>query len=274
MERKISDIRFLPLYIAVVIAFFGCKREPVAEEPGTAAFNVSSFQQNVVRLDTLVFSNPVPSGGQVRFDLIGTPPQIKNGDIIFYPGNGSLYTRVLSSATVGSRIIFQVEKPVISEVFKSISIQDENSKNLLKSRIRIQPARWNKDTINLSDLFIYDGFWQTRILQVHFNSGKLSAISSLNQFSLAAQGSDPWFDRLGLSFRYSLDLNGSLTIKTGSAMDAQDSIRLDNAVYGPFLVNGFPIVYQVDTWLGFHIVTASDTVLTMNVSGITSGAYP
>ncbi len=235
--------------------------------------NVSSFQQNVVHLDTLIFTNPVRTNGQVRFDLIGTPQQIKAGDIIYYPGIGSLYARVLSSATVGSRIIFQVEKPGISEVFKSISIQDDNSKNLLRSRTRIQSNRWNRDTLNLSDFFIYDGFWQNRILQVQFNSGKLFASSALDQFSLAGQGSDPWFDRLALSFRYSLDLNGALTIKTGSAMDARDSIRLDNAVYGPFVVNGFPIVYHVDTWIGFHVVTARDTVLTMNLSGITSGSF-
>jgi PKD repeat protein len=271
MKRISLNIRILTVVFGVLLAVIGCKRDPVVEEDITPGMNVSAFQPNVILLDTLVFSNPVRSNGQVRFDLIGTPPQIKSGDIILYPANGNLYGRVTSSAIVGSRMILQLETSGIDKVFKSISVQDENSKSLLKSRVRVQPDSWKSDTLNLSDFVIYDGFMATGTLQVKFKSGKLSATSIIDQFSFAAQGSEPWFDRLGLTFRYSLNLNGSVTIKTSNAMNARDSLLLEDAVYGPFLVNGFPVFYHVDTWMGYHVVTAGDTVLSMNIAGNTSG---
>ncbi len=257
--------------MAAVIGIMACQREPVVEEPMTTGKNISSFQPNVIRLDTLVFSNPVRTNGQVRFDLIGTPPQIKTGDVVFYPGTGELYGKVVSATTAGSRMILQLEKAGLDEIFKSIVVFDESSKSLVRSRTRLFPSRWKSDTLDLTGLFVYNDFWQSRALQVQFESGKLTASSTPDQFLLEGQGGGPWLDRLALSGKYSLSVAGKVIIKPSGAMETTDSIRLESVVYGPVLLDGFPVSYQVDTWMGFHILSEVDTLFSMQFSEKTTG---
>lgn len=271
MQRTSSNIKVFAGFLVVFLIVLGCRREPVVEEIADTGLNISSFQNNVIQLDTLIFLNPVRSNGQVRFDLIGTPPQIQPGNIVYYPASGGFYGKVTSSSITGSRIFLQIEKSSIEQVFQSVVIQDNSSKNHLQSRIRIESGRWDSDTMNLGGWYLYNDVWQSKSLQVHIESGKFYSSSSIEQFMMAGQGSNPWFDRFGLVFGSSLILESEVTIKTGGAMDAIDSVLLEKVVYGPFLINSFPVTYQVDTWLGFHVVTQSDTVLSMKLSGITGG---
>jgi PKD repeat protein len=54
-------------------------------------------------------------------------------------------------------------------------------------------------------------------------------------------------------------------------VDAADSLLVEKSVYGPYLVSGFPVTYQIETWLGFHALTKADTVLTLKLSGTSKG---
>lgn len=271
MHKTFSYMLFLAGLLAVLLPGSGCEREPVQEEQGDVNLNVSSFQPDVVRLDTLVFTNPVRTNGQVRFDLIGTPPAIKSGDLVYYSGAEGVSGKVTSAMIIGSRMVLQLEKAGLEQIFKSITVQDTSIGRLLKSRFRTEAGQWNSDTLSLDELYLYNGFWESKSLKVHFSEGTLYSKGSCPQFFLAGQGTDPWFDRCRLDFKYSLDIRGELTIKTGSAMDASDSLLVENSVYGPLLINGFPVSFKVETWLGFHAVTERDTVLSISLSGLSRG---
>ncbi|MCX6226259.1 MAG: PKD domain-containing protein [Bacteroidia bacterium] len=249
----------------------GCEREPALDHTVDTALKGSLYQNNVVKLDSLVFTNPVRINGSVRFDLIGIPPVIKSGDIVYYPGGDGVFGKVVTVTFIGSRVFIQLEKSGLDQIFRGISIQDTISKGILKSRTRTDPSSWNSDSLELKGLFLFNGFWQSKSLQVLFANGKFYSKSSVGQFLLSGQGSDPWFDRFRLEFDYSLDVAAELVIKTGSAMDAVDSLLVERSVYGPFIINDFPVTYQVDSWLGFHVVTQKDTFITLRLSGISKG---
>ena len=257
--------------ILLILIISGCEREPATDHASVTAGKGSSYQTNVIQLDSLIFTNPVRINGNVRFDLVGTPPRINAGDLVYYPAGNGVFGRVVSAATIGTRMVFQLEKSALNQIFSSISIQDTSSHDIMKSRTRIGSGSWNSDTLGLVGMFLYDDFWLTKKLQVQFASGKLNSSSSFGQFLLSGQGTDPWFDRCRLDFGYSLDLEAEMVIKSGSAVDASDSLLIESTVYGPGLVNGFPINYHVDTWLGFHVVTDKDTVLSIRLSGSNKG---
>lgn len=271
MHRIFKYIRFSPGLLVLIILISACKREPVADHEADTGLSGSLFQNNVVKLDSSLFLNPVRTNGHVRFDLVGLPPSINPGDMVFYPGSGGFYGKVISASVTGSRMFMQLDASGLDRFFRSVSIQDTLSKNIVRSRTRIDPDSWNADTLGLEGVYLYNGFWQLKGLQVKWTEGKLYSQSSVGQFILSGQGSEPWFDRLRLDFNYSLDIAGELSIKTGSAMDASDSLLVEKTVYGPYVVNGFPVTYQIDTWLGFHAVTKRDTVLTIKLSGISKG---
>lgn len=272
MQRIHTYFRVLSWWVVILLLIPGCEREPAANHPAETDLKISTYQNNVVKLDTLVFANPVLLiNGQVRFDLIGTPPAIKTGDMVYYPGGQGVFGKVSSTTLIGSRMVLQLDKPGLDQIFKSISIQDTISKGVLKSRTRTDVHPWNIDTLGLDGLYLFNDFWQSKSLQVQVITGKIFSKTSLGQFILSGQGSDPWFDRCRLDFNYSLDFAAELVIKTGSAMDASDSLLVEKSVYGPFMINGFPVTYQIDTWLGFHAVTERDTVLTIKLSGISKG---
>jgi PKD repeat protein len=253
------------------LLFAGCEREPVSDHDASANLNASVLRDNVVKLDSMVFTNPMALNGQIRFDLIGTPPLIKTGDVVYYPGGGGLYGKVVTVATIGSRMVFNLEKTGLDQLFTSISIHDSISKEQLKSRKRTVSETWNFDTLGLSGFTIFDDFWETKILKARFISGKLLSTTSLKKFLLSAQGSNPWFDRCQLELDYSLLFDGELVIQTGSAMDAADSLLVEKSVYGPFMADGLPVSYQINTWLGFHAITQRDTILKINITGHSKG---
>lgn len=271
MQRFLIYLGFLAGLAIPFLLISGCEREPAVDHEAGMDMNKSNFQSNVVKLDTLIFSNPLHTNGNIRFDLLGTPPQINTGDLIFYPGGEGLFGKVVSVTTIGSRMVFQLEQASLDQVFKNASVQDSVSRGLLKSRIRTDAHPWYSDTLGLDQLYLYKDLWEMKGLEVQFLNGKLFSASSLEQFVLSGQGSDPWFDRFRLDFNYSLALAGDLVIKTGGGLDANDSLLVEKSVYGPFLINGFPVIYQIDTWLGFHVVTERDTVLTLRMSGIAKG---
>lgn len=272
MQRIHTYFRVLSRWVVIFLLMPACEREPAVDYSAETDLKISMYQNNVVKLDTLVFTNPIfLINGQVRFDLIGTPPVIKTGDMVYYPGREGVFGKVSSATLIGSRMVLQLDKPGLDQIFKSISIQDTTSKGVLKSRARTDVHPWNIDTLGLDGLYLFNDFWQSKSLQVQFTTGKIYSKTSLGQFVLSGQGSDPWFDRCRLDFNYSLDLAAEVVIKTGSAMDASDSLLVEKSVYGPFMINGFPVTYQIDTWLGFHAVTERDTVLTIKLSGISKG---
>jgi hypothetical protein len=262
IEKALSHRLILSLAVMMLLAL-GCTREPVVEDIAESYNNVSDFQSNVVQLDTLVFVNPVRTNGQVRFDLLGTPPEIKVGDMVFFAGVESLYGKVNSVSVVGSRVFLQLDKSTLDKVFKSIVLLDNQSIGPVISRTRIEEERWSSDSLSLAGWNLFDDYWQSQGLDIQFVSGKMFSKAGVREFGITAQGSDPWFDRIILKTDYSLDIAASVNIRSSGAVDATDSIRIESVTYGPFLVNGFPITYQVDTWIGFHIVTLGDTTLSM-----------
>jgi hypothetical protein len=271
MQRKPDHINFLAGVLVFSLLFAGCEREPVIDQDAVAGPIESVFQDNVVKLDTLIFINPVRMNGNVRFDLLGTPPQIKAGDIVFYPGGDGLVGQVITASVIGSRMLFQLDHAGFDKIFKSVSIRDTLSKEILKSRIRTDAGTWNTDTLALEKMYLFDGFWQLKGLQVQFNSGKFHSGSSIGRFIFSGQGQNPWFDRCMLDFNYSFDFSGELVVRATSAMDASDSLLVEKSVYGPYLINGFPVTYQVNTWLGFHVVTERDTTITFGWVGTSRG---
>lgn len=257
--------------LVMLLQISGCEREPALDHAADTAFGESSFQSNVVKLDTLVFTNPVQVNGNVRFDIIGTLPQIKAGDLVYYPGGNGVLGKVVTAVPIGSRMVFQLDKSGLDQVFRSVSVQDTVSKRLLKSRTRTTNHTWNSDTLGLDGLYLYNDLWPSGSLQVQSTKGRFYAKATVGQFVFSGQGSDPWFDRCFLDFDYSLDLAAEMVIKAGGAMDAADSLLVERSIYGPFMINGFPVTYQIDTWLGFHVKTQRDTVLTIKLSGISKG---
>ncbi len=264
-------IRVLTGFLVVAFLLAGCEREPSVDHPSDSDPSVTVFQNNVVKLDSMIFTNLVRVNGQVRFDLIGTPPTIKAGDIVFYPGSDGVYGKVVSATIIGSRMVFQLDESGIDKVFKSISINDTASKSVLRSRTQTNAGSWNSDTLDLAGVYLFDGFWNSKRLRVRFTDGRFYPESSVGRFLLAGQGSDPWFDRCRLDFNYSLDISGVMVVETGSAMDASDSLLIEKSAYGPFIINGFPVTYEIETWIGFHAITERDTVLTIGLSGLSVG---
>ena len=271
MQRNHPYSHVLGLILVLLFLISGCEREQVTVHEEATKPHESLFQSNVIYLDSLVFTNPVRANGQVKFDMTGTPPLIKAGDMVYYSGSECMFGKLVSFTLSGSKMIFILDKSGLDDLFRSLSIQDTISKSVIKSKKKIDTNPWNSDTLELDGLYLYNGFWQSRSLQVKVKRGKYYSNPSVGQFILSGQGSDPWYDRFGLDFNYSLDLTGELEIKAGSAMDAADSLLVGTTVYGPFMINGFPVTYQVDNWLGFHIVTERDTVITIRLSGISRG---
>ena len=263
--------RVLAGFLVVFLLLTGCGREPAVEQPSGSDQAVPVFQNNVVKLDSLIFTNPLRVNGQVRFDLIGTPPAIKTGDIVFYPGHDGVYGKVVSATIIGSRMVFQLDESGIDKVFKSISFNDTVSQRVLNSRTRTDAGPWNSDTLDLDGIHLFDGFWNSKRLNARFSDGRFYQESSVGRFFMAGQGSDPWFDRCRVDFNYSLDLSGVLVLETGSAVNASDSLLIEQSVYGPIVVNGFPVTYEIETWIGFHAITERDTVLTIGFSGLSVG---
>jgi len=254
-----------------MLLIIGCEREPVEDHESDAVINSSVFQANVVKLDTLVFTNPLRTNNLVKFDLIGDPPAIKPGDIVYFPGIGEIFGKVITSTRIGSRMVFNIESCKLDNVFKSVSFLDTVNSVTLHSRTRTELSEWNSDTLNLNEFNLFDDFWNSKPLKVQFTSGKFYSESTIGELLLVGQGTDPWFDRCRLDFDYSLEIEGALTIKTSIPTDAKDSLLIEKSMYGPFVINGFPVTYQVETWIGFHAVTACDTLLTLSFSGISAG---
>lgn len=271
MKSNTAYCRIMVLLPLMLLLVGSCERIPVVDQTADADINKSSYQGNVVKLDSLVFTNPVRVNGSVRFDLVGTPPAIKAGDIIYYPGGDGVFGSVTTVTLNGSRMFFQLGKAGLDKIFRNISFQDSISKNVLRSRMRIEKESWKDDTLDLDGIYLFNDFWQSKSLIVQFTSGKLYSGSSVGQFILSGQGSDPWFDRCRLDVDYSLDVSGEVVFFAASAMDARDSLLAERSFYGPFLINGFPVTYRVDTWLGFHLMTEKDTVMSINLAGLTKG---
>ncbi|MDD4644984.1 MAG: PKD domain-containing protein [Bacteroidales bacterium] len=254
-----------------MLLIIGCEREPVEDYESEAVTNSSAFQDNVVKLDTLVFTNPLRTNNLIKFDLIGEPPAIKAGDIVYYPGIDGMFGKVITATRIGSRMVFNVESCQLDKVFKSVSFLDTVNSGTLYSRTRTELSEWNSDTLKLSGFDLFNNFWNSKPLQVQFTSGKIYSKSTIGELLLVGQGTDPWFDRCRLDFNYSLEIDGELTIKTSIPTDAQDSLLIEKSMFGPFIINGFPITYQVETWMGFHAVTTGDTLLSLSFSGVSTG---
>jgi PKD repeat protein len=260
---------FTGLLLALVFTA-GCRREPLeVDEPGTGS-NLTVLQGNVVRLDTLVFVNQVRNG-QIRFDLIGTPPAIQRGNMVYYPGASGFFGRVITTNTAGSRIFMQVEESDLSQLFSSISILDNASAQSRRLIYRTTLGHWNADTLLFDGWNLFDGPWQSKGLQVRLTSGQVFSAATPDKFWLVCQGSEPWLDRTGLNVSYSIDINVEAEIVAGGPMEASDSVLLERSEYGPFLVGGFPVTYRVDTWMGFQLAAATDTVLSVSLNGTTNG---
>ena len=258
-------------FLVLLFLFSGCERKPALDQEAETDLNGSFFLSNVIKLDTLVFTNPMQSNGQDRFDLIGTPPIIKPGDIVFYPGGDGVLGKVLTVTKIGTRMVFQLDNTGLDQLFRSIAIKDSVSRDILKYRFRTDAHTWNSDTLGLDGLFLYNDLWQSKSLQVQFTSGRLLTRGSAGSFIFSGQGTDPWFDRCRLDMNFNIDFNGVFVVRTGGAMDAADSLLVEKSIYGPYLINGFPITYEIDTWLGFHAVTERDTVLLVKLSGTSKG---
>jgi hypothetical protein len=168
--------------LVMLLQISGCERQPALDHAADTAFGESLFQGNVVKLDTLVFTNPVQVNGNVRFDIISTLPQIKVGDLVYYPGGNGVLGKVVSAVLIGSRMVFQLDKSGLDQVFRSISIQDTVSKRLLKSRTRTSIHAWNSDTLGLDGLYWYNDLWQSGSLQVQSTKGRFYAKSAVGQF--------------------------------------------------------------------------------------------
>jgi len=272
MKRAIKTYYFLLALIGVSILLNpGCEREPATDYPLTGDEAALTFQTNVIKLDTMIFTNPVLINGQVRFDLIGTPPAIKTGDMVYYSNGNRFFGEVLSLTEVGPRLVFQIKKVGLDRIFSSLNVRDTLSQYLLKSRTRTDVAVWNADTLHLADLQLYNDTWQSESLLVKFTSGKFHSNSSVKQFSITGMGKNPWFDRCLLDFRYSCKISAEMVINAGGALEATDSLLLETKEYGPFMVGGFPLTYQIDTWIGFHAKTAQDTVISLKLDGYADG---
>jgi PKD repeat protein len=271
MRIPVTYARALISLMVVSLLVSYCEREPAVDHDGDTGKSVTAYQSNVVKLDSMIFVNPVRINGSVRFDLIGTPPTINPGDIVYYPGGEGVFGKVVTVSLSGSRMVFQLIKSGLEQVFKSISMQDNVSQGVVKSKIRTDKGIWYSDSLRLDGFRLYNDLWQSKSLEVSLNNGRLYSNSSVGQFMLSGQGKDPWFDRCQLKFDYSIDLTSEIEIRAGGAMDATDSLLVEKDIYGPYIINGFPVTYQIDTWLGFHIVTLGDTVLTLSLSGLSKG---
>jgi len=264
--------RYLTGVLVAILVTASCERKTPEDYQAETLSGTTAAVGNLVVLDSLIFTNPVKTNTLVRFDLLGTPPSIKTGDIVYYPAGEGVFGQVISATITGSRMLFNLGTCSLNQVFTCISFQDSIRVLALKSRNRTDHGIWKSDTLQLNDFELYNDFWDTKKLVVKFTSGKLYSKPMVGQMAMAAEGKDPWFDRFRLDCSYSMEVEGNLFVQTAKATDATDSLLIEQSVYGPFLINGFPITYLVDTWLGFHVVTAGDTVVTFNLSGLTSGS--
>ena len=268
-----KQTKYRPLVILLLLSLamvFGCTREPFEDMETGSGNSVSVVKPNVVKLDTLVFVNLVRNG-QMRFDLITAPPAIQGGNIVFYPRSDGFFGKVTSVSTSGSRMYLQVEPQDISQVFSSVSIHDNTSLLRQKQVFRTTLGKWNSDTLLFNGWNLFDGRWQEKALQIQLNAGRMYSSVSPEKFWLACQGTDPWFDRLGMNVRYSLSMQADAEITAGGPMNAEDSLLIDRRLFGPYDAAGFPVTYQVDTWLGFHLVTGTDTVMTLKLTADLNG---
>jgi PKD repeat protein len=258
---------------AVMLAalFWQCRREPLTDRDGEPLMDTSAFRERVVKLDTLVFMNPVTGSGQIRFDLVSTAPQIQTGDIIYYPANDGFYGKVLTVATVGSRMYFQIDTVGVDQVFSNLVLHDQVSRSRINRQFRDQPGRWQQDSMDLAGFEIFNGFIEEKSLRVSFSTGTLHSSGSVDRFYFAGQGTNPWFDRIGMDYSYSQYIDATVRMVAGNVLDGSGSVLVESTVYGPYMLGEFPLTYRVDTWVGFRTKTGRDTTLTFRLTGLTQG---
>jgi len=246
--------------IAVLLASQACQREEVVPVMGGTGSKGTVRNPSVLVLDTLALTNPVRVNGQVRFDVIGSLSEIRKGDKIFYPAGEGIYGVVSQSFQTDSRLTLGVSRVPLSAFWPEVILGDSVVSGLLVSRERMFAESWVTDTLSLENLVMFNDEWQGSHLKVLLPEVKVSSSALIFQ-QIGAAGENPWLRRFSIGTGYKMYLKGILQVESTGALNASDSLLLEESVYGPCKTGDLPVYYTIKTWLGYSVLTKSDTTL-------------
>ncbi len=246
--------------IAVLLASTACQREEVVPVTGETGTTGTLRDPSVLVLDTSSLTNPVRVNGQVRFDIIGNLSEIRKGDKIFYPAGNGIYGVVSQSFQSDSRLTMGISRVPLSAFWPEVILEDTVVGSLLVSRKRMFADSWISDTLSLEDLVLFDDEWQGSHLKVLLPNVSVSS-SALTFQQVGAAGDNPWLRRFEISTGYKMYLKGNLHVESTGALNASDSLLLEESVYGPCKTGDLPVYYSIKTWLGYSVIFKSDTTL-------------
>lgn len=256
--------------ILMLILLIACQREEITERDGMVLPGQTKMDTTTVVIDTLDLTNPVRINGQVRFDIIGDMPSIQNGDHVFYPLGEGIYGTVARYTLSDSRVTIDLTREGLETVWTDLVLEDSITRANYTTRTRYLPQAWVSDTMKLDGIYLYDDLWNGKSLRVHVLDGKFSNGYSIFH-TVSGAGSDPWLRRFSLATDYDALLAVDVMIESGGALDARDSLLVEETLHGPYYSEDMPVYYRVKSYIGFHVVMESDTTVLFNFSAREAG---
>ena len=254
-------------WLILLIAF---QREDIIDRDGEVVPRQTMMNPATLVIDTNDLTNPLRINGQVRFDIIGEMPEMHKGDHLFYPLGEGIFGTVEQYNLADSRVTIDLVREGLATVWTDLVLQDTITQARYSIRTRFLPQAWVDDTMQLAGIYLFDELWNGKSLRVHILNGKFSNGYSITH-KVSGAGSDPWLRRFSLFTDYEALLAANVTIESGGALDARDSLLVEETLHGPFYTEEIPVYYQVRSYIGFHVVMESDTTLLFNFSAREAG---
>jgi len=254
-----------------ILMVTACQREEIIPVDSGADSRQSRMSSAVLVLDTNALINPVKSIGQLRFDVAGTVPEIKKGDYIFYPARGGFYGYVTQSFLAGGRLTLGINTNRLDKIWPDLLIRDTVTPDQPVSKKRAYSDAWHGDTLAIANLVLHNGLWQGKMLNITFPMLKVYP-EFVFDHKIMASGSDPWLKRYHLNADYFIIMTGEVVMVADQAINARDSLLIEETLYASTDQEGVPVTYQLRTWLGYHFVCESDTTLKFEFSDTEAGS--
>ncbi|MFH0762116.1 MAG: PKD domain-containing protein [Bacteroidota bacterium] len=257
--------------ILLLLILAGCQRENIIDRDGDVVPGETRMDPSTLVLDTNDLTNPVRTNGQVRFDIIGEMPGMQKGDHLFYPLGEGIFGTVAGFSLTDSRVTVDLTRSGLETVWTDMVLVDSITQDSFSARTRFLPQAWNRDTMQLDGIYLFDELWGGKSLRVHILDGKFANGYSITH-KVSGAGSDPWLKRYSLATDYDALLAVDVMIESGGALDARDSLLVEETVHGPFYSGNIPVFYKVRSYIGFHVVMESDTTILFNFSAREKGS--
>ncbi|MCD6332814.1 MAG: PKD domain-containing protein [Bacteroidales bacterium] len=252
----------------------GCRHEPVEEISGSLNEASSVILPEVVRLDTLVYSNPQISNNQVRFDLLAPTQPLPSGTVFYYPGRCPITGRVDETNQTSDRVVLTIESVSLFDLFQycvlSDTIMDRNPVNESWQAGVISDG----DSVYIDSLSLVSDNGSFGSLSAYIQSGTIS-LNDMFRFFLSTGLSDTGshlLNRISGRLSFNSFFRANVVAGTDEAVSGKDSVWVGTRVYGPVYIQDLPVFFYHNIWAGIELTTEREGTYQINAALSVNGS--